>query len=314
MTLATLAVACLVSSCGGGGGGVDAPTVQPITVEFTASLGAVALASPCGAPIAGLGTSAANARLQDLRFYISNLHLITAAGAEVPVQLASNVHQLTRGGHSVALIDLRDTTAKGACQAGNGHIAITGSVATGTYTGLGFTLGVPEALNHVDPQDPANAPLDNTDMGWDWTGGKKHLQVEINPENAAAPGTYTGGVVQTGGGAAATSFFVHLGNTGCTEPTPGAYQCSNINTRDIHFHGFNPTTQRIGVDLKALFASSNLQQNQGGDSGCMASPSDPECADMWSVFGATFSATGANVLDPANEFFHGETVFKAVAR
>ena len=309
-----LAATCLIAACGGGGdSGVEAPTVQAVSVDFTAALGTTALTSPCGAPLSALGTGAVNARLQDLRFYVSNLHLTNAAGVDVKVKLSTNVNHLTRNSDTVALIDLRDTTPKGDCLAGNGHVTITGSVPAGTYTAMGFTLGVPESLNHVDPADAANAPLDNTDMGWDWTGGKKHLQLEVNPENATTAGSYTGGIAQTGA-AAATTFFVHLGNTGCTEPTPGAYHCDNINTRDIHFHGFDPKTQRVAVDLRALLLRSDLRQNRGEAVGCMASPTDPECQDMWSVFGATFSATGANLIDLNNEFLHGETVFKAIAK
>jgi uncharacterized repeat protein (TIGR04052 family) len=304
----------LLSACGGGGdGGADTPTTQPVALNFTAALGTTALASPCGAPLPGLGSTPVNAKLKDLRFYVSNLHLINAAGAEVKVTLAANANQLTRGADSVALIDLRDTTVQGDCAPGNGHFTITGTVPAGSYTAVAFTLGVPETLNHVDPFDVSNAPLDNLDLGWDWTGGKKHLQVEINPENATTPGSYVNGITRPGS-AAATTFALHLGNTGCANPAAGVYSCDNINTRDIHFHNFNLATQRIAVDLQALFAASNLQRDLGEAVGCMSSATDPECANLWPVLGATFSAAGANVIDPLNSFLHGETVFKAIAK
>lgn len=310
------AAAATISACGGGGGDttpVAVTTPLSVSVDFAAALGTSALASPCSAPLTGLGSGAAKANLQDLRFYISNLRMITASGGEVKVQLASNSNQLTKGSDTVALVDLRDTTAKGNCQAGNGHVSITGTVAAGNYTAIGFTLGVPESLNHVDPMDPANAPLDNTDLGWDWTGGKKHLQVEVNPENAASPGTYTSGVVKTAGGAANT-FVMHLGNTGCSKSAAGVYQCTNINTREVKFPTFDIKTQRVAVDLKALFASSNLQLDRGGPVGCMSDSADLECQDIWPVLGATFDATGANVIPTTSAFLRGETVFKAIAK
>ena len=70
----------------------------------------------------------------------------------------------------------------------------------------------------------------------------------------------------------------------------------------------------VAVDLRALLVRSDLRQNRGEAVGCMASPTDPECQGMWSVFGANFSATGANLIDLNNEFLHGETVFKAIAK
>jgi uncharacterized repeat protein (TIGR04052 family) len=306
----------LLAACGGGGGGdggVQPAVVSPVALKFTAALGSAALASPCAAPLSALGSGAVGARLRDLRFYVSNLRLLTAGGGEVKVQLAADVNQLTRGSDSVALVDLRDSSAAGNCLAGNGHVAITGTVASGNYTGLAFTLGVPETLNHVDPQDSSNAPLDNTDLGWDWTGGKKHLQLELDPENAAAPGNYSGGISKIGGGSA-TTFAVHLGNTGCTEPTPGAYHCDNVNTREVRISSFDLASQRVAMDLRALLAPSNLRVDRGEAVGCMSSPTDLECQDLWPVLGASFTATGANSLAANGAALLGTTVFKAIAQ
>jgi uncharacterized repeat protein (TIGR04052 family) len=315
-TASLVGLISLLSACGGGGGGSDpVATVQPVSVDFTAALGSTALATPCGPALDGLGTGNVKARLKDLRLYVANVYLITSGGAKVAVQLDRNSNQLTRGGDTVALIDLRETAAAGDClaRAASARTAVTGVVPTGSYVGMGFTVGVPESLNHVDPQDAANAPLDNTDLGWDWTGGKKHLQLEISPESASAADTYTGGVVQVGA-AAADTFFVHLGNTGCSNPLPNQYQCDNVNTRDIRFASFDVKSQRVALDLRALLAQSDLRKNDGESVGCMSSPTDPECQAMWSVLGTTFSARGANVVNSASPFFSGQTVFKAISR
>ncbi|MBK6715326.1 MAG: metallo-mystery pair system four-Cys motif protein [Burkholderiales bacterium] len=325
LALSSLALAALAACGGGDNEDTPAATSQSVAVEFVATVGDTPVT--CASVLSGLGSGSVNAVIQDLRFYVSNLALINDKGATVKVTLDSNAFQLTSGDNTLALVDLEDDT--GACAGDSAlNVKITGTVPIGTYTGAKFTLGVPAALNHLDVSaTTTQAPLNNNDMYWSWTTGYKHVKIEINPDNAAAPGTFTSAIVKSGAatGANNTSFFFHLGDTSCTVPAGGSAAsatCASVNTRDIHFHDFDATKKRIAVDLKALFASSNLLSERGGAGGCMSGPTDLECQDMWPVLGSTFSVDGAGavtatsvtVQDATHGFFHGETVFRPVAK
>jgi len=318
---AVLSLATL-SACGGGDDAKTATptTTQSVSIEFVPTVGDTPIS--CASTLSGLGTTSVNAKLQDLRFYVSNVKLIKTVNGEdveVAVTLDANDFQLTSGGNSVALIDLED--GSGSC-GGDGllHATLTGTVPKATYTEVKMTLGVPEALNH-SATTTASAPLNNSDMGWGWQVGRKFMKVEVNPENASVAGTYTQGITKYDADGVATgtfnnSFYFHLGNSGCAVDSTVAwgYSCSSDNTRTFHIHGFDYSKQRITVDLQALFAKSNLQEEHGGAGGCMSGSTDPECIAMWSVIGSSFDASGNSVQDSSNEFFHGHTIFRALAK
>lgn len=316
-TTALLAVTALTLSACGGSDDNDS-TTQAVSVEFVATLGDTPI--DCTTTLTGLGTTGAKAKVQDLRLYIANLKLINDKDEEVAVTLDANEFQLTVGSDSVALVDLED--GSGYCAGDKTvHATITGTVPKGSYSGVQATVGVPEALNHSETY-AATAPLDNKDMAWSWQAGRKFVKIEVNPENASTADYFYNGVAKYSGstplGTTNSSFFFHLGNTGCTAVAgapAGSYSCTSENTRTFHIHGFDYKTQRITVDLKELFVLSNLTEEHGGAGGCMSSNTDPECVAMWSVIGSSFDAsTGVSVQDPDNEFFHGHTVFRALAK
>jgi len=303
----------------------QAETFQSVSITFVPTVGNTPVS--CSSVLQGLGKTGVKAKLQDLRFYVSNVKLVNSDGVEVAVMLDANDYQLTSGSDTVALIDLENATGVCAGDVGR-HTAITGKVPTGTYSTLKFTLGVPESLNHTETST-APAPLDNTDMAWSWQSGRKHIKIEVNPQKPST-GEYAQAIkkfdMATGEptGAFNDSFYFHVGNTGCVVDTSASsgYRCTSNNTLPLHFHGFDPKTQRIAVDLKALFAKTNLRQEHGGAPGCMSGATDPECQQMWSVIGSRFDAQTAtdgtvtyvsrhNLSKP---FFHGETVFRAISK
>lgn len=311
--LSAVAGAALLTACGGGGS--DSGT-QTVSVEFVATVGDTVV--NCGSDITGLGTTSAKVKLQDLRFYIANLKLINDKSEEVKVTLDANSNQLTSGDNTVALVDLEDQS--GWCAGDKAlYTTITGTVPKGTYTGVKATLGVPEALNHSETTVAA-APLDNKDMAWSWQAGRKFVKIEVNPYNASTA-TYANAIAKYSGttplGTTNSSFYFHLGNTGCTAvagAAAGTYTCSSDNTRTFHIHSFDAAKQRIAVDLKQLFVKSNLVEEHGGAGGCMSGPTDPECVAMWSVIGSSFDSSGNSVQDSSNAFFHGETIFRPVSK
>jgi uncharacterized repeat protein (TIGR04052 family) len=328
LALATLTAAVL-SACGGGS---DA-TTQAVRIEFAAINGVNGSGQPvtvaCGDVISALGAgSGVNAKLTDLRFYVSNLTLTNSAGQDVKVTLDANDFQLTDGANTVALVDLENDADTCAGDTAT-HVAITGTVPTGTYTGAKFLLGVPEALNHLDAgfqsastADDPKAPLTNNDMFWAWTSGYKHVKIEVNPESATVAGAYTGGVTNTTvtPNTTTSTWNFHLGNGNCTAGTPlNTGTCASVNSTQMTLAAFNPATQRVAVDLKALFAQSNVALESGGAVGCMSGATDPECQAMWSVLGRSFgaapiTATSLSTQDSTSDFHNGRSVFRAIAK
>lgn len=320
--LLLLSAATLLSACGGSDDPVATPAAAPapapapvatktVTIEFVATVGSTPV--DCASTLTGLGTNGGNARLTDLRFYVSNVHLIGAADQETPVTLDANDWQLTEGANSVALIDLEDgSCTNGASLTPERHVAITGKVPEGTYTGIGMTLGVPEALNHSDFAT-AKAPLNIQAMAWNWQGGRKHAKIEISPESPTAAGTFTGGVTEydANGTPTGTSgqFLLHLGATGCTGTNATGYTCTKPNQKPFHMHAFDATTQRISVDLQKLFANNRIDENRGGPAGCMSGPTDPECG----IDAATGNVVGG-VFKALADSEHGSGVFRAIAK
>lgn len=300
---------------------------QKVKIEFVPTVGDTPVS--CNSTLKGLGTTKVRAKLQDLRFYVSNLTLVKVVnGVEVEekVTLHTNDYQLNSGENTVALVDLEN--GAGLCAGTSArHPFISGTVPAGTYTKVKWTLGVPEALNHTLAAT-APAPLNNTSMAWSWQSGRKFIKIEVNPLNNTTK-TYAQGITKYDSAGAATgtyndSFYFHLGNTGCSVNASSAngYSCTSDNTLPLHIHGFDYNTQRIAVDLKALFAKNNLQQEHGGAPGCMSSGTDPECVALWGAIGSSFvsqtTSSGSTILvsthDDSDEFFHGHTVFRKIAK
>lgn len=310
---AVLVATLLLAACGGGGDSTapaaatpppvtgsppaSGPPAQtlPVSIAFAAKAGQADVR--CGSPIAALGTGATAAELRDLRFYVSEVALVTDQEVAVPVVLTPSTWQTD----SVALIDLEDAT--GACaEAGTAltHATIEGTVAAGTYTGVRFTVGVPAALNHSD-YAVATAPMDVQAMAWSWQAGRKFLQIEVDP---------AGGLARPAPAAPAKSFYAHLGSTGCVgNPVTGeTVSCARSNRMAFHSHGFDQASQRIIVDLATLLATSNLAADGGGAPGCMSGSTDPECAPIFSALKIDLES-GQSIDDG-----HGQTLFRVEAK
>ncbi|MPM99294.1 hypothetical protein SDC9_146485 [bioreactor metagenome] len=265
--------------------------MQQVSIAFAAKAHGAAVA--CGKPIDGLGTTAVTAELRDLRFYVSNVELIDEAGRAAALRLAPGEWQTPE----VALIDLADDA--GACAQGSTgtNTQVTGQVPQGNYRSLRFTVGVPQAQNHSSVA-AAPQPLDVQAMAWSWQAGRKFLQVEINP---------AGGVARAKGNAApGRSFLLHLGSTGCKgNPMTGeTVACQRPNRMEVRIDGFDPLRQRVVLDLAALYAGSDLRQDQGGALGCMSSTTDAECAPIFHALGIDLQTGQAAAT--AQTIFHGE--------
>lgn len=296
-------LAATLFASGSAMGAMGMPTTKKTTKTVTLRFVAVAGTTPvsCGTLTPGLGTGAAPAQIQDLRFYISNVKLIAMNGRQVPLHLTgSRNFNLTKGGNAVTLIDMEN--GKGSCTEGDAatNTVIRGTVPAGTYMGARFYVGVPFPLNHTDTVT-AKPPLDLAAMGWAWQAGRKFMKVEVTDPGGAA-GTWP-----------AKTFMVHLGSTGCVgNPASGqTVNCAAGNRASVHLMSFNPAKQRIAFDLKALLAGNDVTRNTAATApGCMSGPTDPECAGVFGALDVNWKAdgTGTGVSGPG----HDQTVFRAI--
>lgn len=238
----------LVVACGDDDAPPDAadPSPRAVTVTFQPQLGAEPFA--CGRTYAAIGAEATTISPRDFRFYVSDVALLAADGARVPLALTQDGAWQYQ---DVALIDFEDFT--GECKDGTPETNVTlrGTAPAGDYRGISFTLGVPEAMNHTDLTQ-APAPMNVTGLWWGWGLGHIFLAV-VTHADLAAPAAGT------------NDHYLHIGSLGCTgDPEMGQpVTCSKPNRPYIELTGFDPRTRPIVADFGALLGRSNLASSQG---------------------------------------------------
>jgi uncharacterized repeat protein (TIGR04052 family) len=216
---------------------------------------------PCNGKIPALGTTRATIVPQDLRFYVSDVRLVRADGGEVPVALDDDRAWQAKG---VALLSW--------CADGKSdvHDVVTGTVPSGSYRGVRFAVGIPDALNHADATI-AEAPLNVTGMYWSWRSGYKFLRFDVRTarENGASP----------------TTWLVHVGSTACNTAAGGAYTCRHPNRPAIALQNFDWRSNAIVLDVARLVAGADLTAHSGGTE-CMSDPNDdPDCSPPFAALG-----------------------------
>ena len=265
--------AFVFATAGGVTPAVAAPSAQPVEINFDARVGS--LPAKCGQNYSGIGTAKAGLTLQDFRLYISGVRLIDKAGKEVPVHLTPDEQWQSK---TVTLLDFVDGT--GSCNGNSGtNTVVRGTVPKGDYRGLVFDISVPFAENHQDPT-LAPTPLNVTGMTWPWRIGYKFIGIDIETSGGKA------------GPNSATGFSIHLGSTECGEGSPMSAPkapCANPNRPEIRFDAFNPSINRVVLDLAALVAETDVTVNAPQSaSGCMSFPGDADCNAIMDRLGLPF--------------------------
>ena len=278
---------------------------ESVTLNFAALIGDQEAA--CGVMYEGVGAEDSTIELQDLRFYVSDVRLLTADG-EVKLELTPNQWQH----QDVALLDFEDGSERCA-ESGNEAMnsAVTGTAPAGDYTGLVFNMGVPFNLNHADVAT-APTPLNVSSMWWSWQGGYKHARIDLmshsaasNTESGMATDTQSGGEASAqdghGGAAQAGLWPIHLGSTGCDAPArvvPPATPCANPNLAQVRLENFDVANDTVVADVSALLEGVDVSQSlELAPPGCMSGPEDPDCTVLFTHFGL-----GADAA--AQTFFH----------
>ena len=276
---------------------------QSVTLDFAAMVNDQEV--ECGVMYEGVGAEGSTIEFQDMRFYISDVRLISADGEEVALELEPNQWQH----QNVALLDFEDGTARCA-QSGNEatNSSVMGSVSEGDYTGVVFALGVPFDLNHADVAN-APTPLNISSMWWSWQGGYKHARIDLmshsdmtsaamNMQDSSgesaeghgeggehAQGGQEGGHSGHGGAAQAGLWPIHIGSTGCDSSASviaPATPCANPNVTDIRLENID-LEDTIIADVNGLLDGVDVSQSlETAPPGCMSGPEDPDCDALFS--------------------------------
>ena len=167
-----------------------------------------------------------------LRFYLSNLRMIDAQGAAVPVLLDATANQNASEG--IALVSWDGSCAPGAIA--QDDPLVSGTVAGGQYKAIEFELGVPFDLNHANPL-AAPPPLNVASMFWTWQTGYKFLRLDVG-----------------------TDWSFHLGSTGCVSESAvrPPEVCRQPNRSTIRLPAAAAFDGVVVVDLDGLLAGLDI--------------------------------------------------------
>lgn len=249
-----LTAALALSACGG----EDEPVAVSINVK------GVVGSEPfqCGRSYSGVGATSAEITPVDFRFYVHNVRVITEDG-DVAVTLDQNASQYK----DVALLDFED--GAGECADGDAetNTVITGQVPDRKITGVKLSLGLPMEINHAQ-LDSLPSPVNKSSMYWDWMGG--HIFLVATSQ------------------AGTMNHFTHVGSTAC-EGDPAnnvpVASCDRPNRREYVFESFDPATQSVRADFKAIKAGVDVTASGGCHSFTEAS-----CSGMFSNLGIDWSS------------------------
>lgn len=240
-------------------GGSSSPgSGQDITIRFQAKIGDRDFA--CGESYEMLGTQATTVTPQDLRLFIQDLALVAQDGTLVPI--TSDVRAPWQS-ETVALLDFEDST--GNCSGtAETNDRITGTVPAGSYQGLRFAVGVPDALNHADPTKQADPLKSSASLSWSWLSGFRFAKIELLKTDTESFGVG----------------MFHPGSQACTgNPSQGTVSCTKPNRNAIALDAFDPETDTVVIDIAPLFAATDLST----ETGCHAG--DVVCEPMYNAWG-----------------------------
>jgi uncharacterized repeat protein (TIGR04052 family) len=277
---------------------------QNVTITFALKSGDQS--ATCGEPLM-LGSTRASTQLLDARLFISEVEVMTEEGY-FPLELEQDgVWQY----ENLALIDFENAT--GACQGTpDTNTQISGeTTAPGTISGIRFTVGVPEELNHLDAAT-APSPLNVTDMWWVWLSGYKFLRIDLQNQAEMPMGEGTPSDEQTAGdhgNGMPNAYFIHLGSTRCMGAAPTTTPdapCGNSNRISVTLENFDPAKNLAVLDIQTLLNSVDVSQSLMLEPpGCMSGITDPDCLSLFTTgFGLSLN-NGKQILD-SPDFFRVE--------
>lgn len=236
----------------------------------------------------------------DLRFYVSNLKFYDNSDVEIAVTLDSNDFQLNHDNGSVSLIDLSPAgTSDDYCgiQSGTPRVngIITGQVADDAIASVSFDVGVPQATMKAVIAAAAStndAPSPLAELDWSWASGYKHFSLNFTTMDA----THTELTANSG---------VHFGSRDCgagetNKALSERDQCGLLNTPKVRLSDFDPSVNRVVVDIAQILANLNDGDfNVGGSFGlqCHSGQAQASCDKLFNNFGVNLATGLADATD-----------------
>lgn len=245
--------------------GPDEVGTRTIELVFDAVIGDQAFDCVTEYRTIGLG-GAGSITLKDLKLFVSNVALTTTTGDPAFVELEAS----SWSGNGVTLLDFEDATFQCAGGTEATNMVVRGTVPDVDYTGVSFTIGVPEELNHTDVAAAA-PPLDAEAMFRDVLQGYWFFHLDM----------------KTGGEPDGYPIFV--GSSGCSVDMDGVLACDAENRVSFSLLGLDPDTHVVNLDLQKLLITSDVNNNTTEPGvtkiGCQSDVSDKDCQDFWPAYG-----------------------------
>ncbi|HMV67602.1 MAG TPA: metallo-mystery pair system four-Cys motif protein [Myxococcota bacterium] len=212
----------------------------------------------------------ATVRVRGMRVFVSNVGMVDASGNTTLLELDQDDWQIDR----TALLDYEDGAEY--CEGGTAEMNTTvrGKVPNADYTGLAFTIGVPEDLNHSPIDAGTPAALNHPELFTGALYGYHYLKLDM---------TTTG---------EPEGYPIHVHASGCIVDEFGnPAGCSGANLVTFVLPAFDPDTQQVTLDLSDLLSRNDIDRNAaspGGQetaAGCQSDTTDPDCQTFFTSYG-----------------------------
>lgn len=245
---------------------------SPITLTFQPVYKQVAL--NCASNFSGnneqlLGVASKNWQYQQLQFFIHDVEVNTKKNGWQPWSMTTNIHQA----ENVALLgEVCNEEGEDYWQ-----LELTPLNEASAITDIRFTLGVPFALNHLNPLTQPS-PLNEASMFWGWQGGHKFMRAEL-----ASPDD---------------DWLFHLGSTGCKALSPvrsPKSECLYPN-RVVVSLPFTSLITTIEFDLSVLINDITLTRANS----CQSSVDEESCKVLFKNLGINTNNTDQSMLFKTN--------------
>ncbi len=247
--------------------------------------------------------------ISDLRFYVSNLHLLDGDGQPVDFVLDSNEFQYASSAGAVALIDLTGNT-EGSCASSSiayaegtarASAVITGKALVERVVSVSFDVGVPQAVmkETIAANTPEGAPSPLSEMYWSWNSGYRHFVFNFAVHDASGA---------DGGG------YLHIGSRDCGPPDGVALEdresCTFVNTPAVAIESFDLASDTVAVDLRRLLDGVDFRSpiydpdtfemiGEGPGVECHSGPAQPDCGPIFAAFGLDLATGAASAVENA---------------
>lgn len=212
---------------------------QAITIPFQLSFQGQAVSCPAG-----------ELEVKAMTFFVHQIELQSQDGRWHRAALRANDADWQTG--DISLMDL--APCKEPAQR-EGLTQLEVEAPPGDYQALAFTLGVPEALNHLDA-NKAKGPLSFNKMHWHWSVGYKFAYMDLVWQQQTVRH--------------------HLGSTACKGDIGDEIVCQQKNRPRISF-AYKPGNS-VQLELRQLF--SELPHAR-----CFGKPQDKGCPGLFALLG-----------------------------